>query len=72
MINISSYHNTNHRRTNKRSRVMSDLAGFQTEILRSGVSPEGVTLCNCEVRDCGKYEETPCWCLTDFIRMKYG
>ena len=29
---------------------MSDMVGFQAEILRSGVSPEGVTLCNCEVR----------------------
>lgn len=33
---------------------MTDLAGFQTEILRSGVSPDGLTLCNCEVKPSGQ------------------
>ena len=35
---------------------MTDLAGFQTEILRSGVSPDGLTLCNCEVKQ-GKIDK---------------
>ena len=28
---------------------MTDLESFKTEIRKSGVSPDGVTLCNCEV-----------------------
>ena len=32
---------------------MTDLESFKTEIRKSGVSPDGVTLCNCEVRFSG-------------------
>ena len=28
---------------------MTDLESFTSEIRKSGVTPEGVTLCNCEV-----------------------
>ena len=30
---------------------MTDLESFTSEIRKSGVTPEGVTLCNCEVSE---------------------
>lgn len=36
-------------RNNKKRKVMTDLESFKTEIRKSGVSPDGVTLCNCEM-----------------------
>ena len=37
-------------RNNKKKKVMADLESFKTEIRKSGLNPEGLTLCNCEVR----------------------
>ena len=36
-------------RNNKKRKVLSDLESFKTEIRKSGINPEGTTLCNCEV-----------------------
>ena len=52
---------------------MTDLESFKTEIRKSGVSPDGVTLCNCEVRfTTSVLSETDCaFCFRGFNKVLY-